>query len=166
VQGAADRFAAVATGSTTWGRTAENHERLAGCRAVLVCHDADEAGDRASSYWLSQLANARRWRPLWGDASELLQAGIDLERWLQLGFSTLSNAHGASEEDDLPAACTLCGAEVERYSPAGIAYCATHFPCKEVPQQAAMTKEQFTAIVERIAAVFAGGCTVHTDPPG
>jgi hypothetical protein len=56
-QGLADRFAVVATGSTTWGRTAENSSRLLQCRAVLLCHDADEAGDRASSYWLSQLAN-------------------------------------------------------------------------------------------------------------
>jgi hypothetical protein len=29
-----------------------------------------------------------------------------------------------------------------------------------------MTKEQFTAIVERITAVFPGGCTVYVDPPG
>jgi hypothetical protein len=166
VQGAAGRFAAVATGSTTWGRTAENRSRLLQCGTVLLCHDADEAGDRASAYWLSQLANARRWRPLWGDASELLQAGIDLERWLQLGFSSVSNGYQASEEDDLPTACAICGAEVERYSPAGIAYCAEHFPGKEVPRDISMTKEPFLAIVERIAAVFAGGCTVHRDPPG
>jgi hypothetical protein len=166
MQGAADRFTAVATGSTTWGRTAENSSRLLQCRTVLLCHDADEAGDRASSYWLSQLANARRWRPLWGDASELLQAGIDLQRWLQLGFSTMSNGNQASEEDDLPTACTVCGAEVERYSPEGVAYCAEHFPSDQVPQQAPMTKEQFLAIVERIAAVFPGDCTVYVAPPG
>jgi hypothetical protein len=29
-----------------------------------------------------------------------------------------------------------------------------------------MSHEQFIAIVERIAAVFAGGCTVHVDAPG
>ena len=29
-----------------------------------------------------------------------------------------------------------------------------------------MRSEQFLGIVERIAAVFAGGCTVHVDPPG
>jgi hypothetical protein len=166
MQGAADRFTAVATGSTTWGRTAENSSRLLQCRTVLLCHDADEAGDRASSYWLSQLANARRWRPLWGDASELLQAGIDLQRWLQLGFSSMRNAHEAGDEENLPTACTVCGAEVERYSPTGIPYCAQHFQVEEVPQPAPMTKEPFLGIVERIAAVFPGGCTVHVDAPG
>jgi hypothetical protein len=29
-----------------------------------------------------------------------------------------------------------------------------------------MSSEQFLAIVERIAAVFPGGCMLHTDPPG
>jgi hypothetical protein len=29
-----------------------------------------------------------------------------------------------------------------------------------------MTQEQFMGIVDRIAAVWPGGCTVHVDPPG
>jgi hypothetical protein len=29
-----------------------------------------------------------------------------------------------------------------------------------------MRSEQFMSIVEHIAAVFPGGCTVHMDPPG
>jgi hypothetical protein len=29
-----------------------------------------------------------------------------------------------------------------------------------------MTKEQFLAIVERLATVFPSGCTLHIDPPG
>jgi hypothetical protein len=29
-----------------------------------------------------------------------------------------------------------------------------------------MTKQHFLAVVDNIATVFAGGCTVHTDPPG
>jgi hypothetical protein len=40
------------------------------------------------------------------------------------------------------------------------------FQGSEVPQQAPMTKEEFLAIVERITAMFAGGCTVHGDAPG
>jgi hypothetical protein len=70
------------------------------------------------------------------------------------------------EQDDLPTVCSLCGAEVERYSPAGIAYCAEHFTGEELPPHAPMRSEQFMAIVERIAAVFPGGGTVHVDPPG
>jgi hypothetical protein len=73
---------------------------------------------------------------------------------------------GKSQQDDLPPAGTVCGAQGERYSPGGIATRAEHFPGEEGPGSAAMTKEQFTAIVERVAAVFPDGCTVHTDPPG
>ncbi len=47
----------------------------------------------------------------------------------------------------------------------GVAYCAEHFPSEEVLRAAPMSHEQFLAIVERMAAVFPGGCTVHTDPP-
>jgi hypothetical protein len=64
---------------------------------------------------------------------------------------------GNSQEDDLPTACIVCGAEVERYSPAGVAYCAQHFPDEEVSRAAAMTKEEFLAIAQRIAAAFPGG---------
>jgi hypothetical protein len=70
------------------------------------------------------------------------------------------------QSDELPQDSSLCRAEVECYSPEGIATRAEHFPGEEVPQAAAMSHEQFTAIVERIAAAFPDGCTVHTDPPG
>jgi hypothetical protein len=101
-------------------------------------------------------------------------AGLDLLHWLSAGLSlaqllSIAAAPTAAfqeEQDDLSAVCTICGAEVERYSPEGIAYCAEHFPGHEAGGSAPMTYEQFMAAVRRIAAVFPGGCTVHVDPPG
>jgi hypothetical protein len=80
--------------------------------------------------------------------------------------SSLPRADSLMSEDELPSRCTVCGTDVERYFPAGIASCAEHFPGEDSPSHAPMSSEQFMAIVERIAAVFAGGCTVHVDAPG
>jgi hypothetical protein len=115
-----------------------------------------------------------RWLPWAHDSNEMHLAGLDLQQWFSAGLAlaqlasiaTAPPAASQQDQEELSAACAICGAEVERYSPAGIAYCAEHFPSEEMPRATSMTKEQFTAIVERIAAVFAGGCTVHTDPPG
>jgi hypothetical protein len=71
-----------------------------------------------------------------------------------------------THKNELPQDSRLCGAEVERYSPEGIAYCAEHFPGEDVPRPTSMTHEQFMSVALRMAAVFPGGCTVHVDPSG
>ena len=71
-----------------------------------------------------------------------------------------------AQQEELASTCVVGGADVEHYSPEGIAYCEEHLPCEDMPSEATMTREQFMGIVERIAAVWPGGCTVHVDPPG
>jgi hypothetical protein len=88
------------------------------------------------------------------------------ERSVRMMAQAAPAASSPQDQDELSAVCTVCGAEVERSSPTGIAYCAEHLRGEEVPQHAPTSHEQFTAIVERIAAAFPGGCTVHVDPPG
>ena len=71
-----------------------------------------------------------------------------------------------AKQEELSSTCVVCGADVERYSPEGVAYCEEHLPREDTPSEVSMTHEQFMGIVLRIAAVFPGGCTVHVDPSG
>lgn len=77
---------AVATGSTHGARRTRWLARLAVASSVLVCYDADSAGDGAAAYWLGALPGARRWRPYWQDANAMAQDGADLRHWLALGL--------------------------------------------------------------------------------
>jgi len=78
---------AVATGSTHHARYPKWIARLSMCPLVLVAFDNDAAGDSAAKWWLDALPNARRWRPWFGDANNLLVAG-ELRRWIRVGLET------------------------------------------------------------------------------
>lgn len=82
IQTAGDLVVAVATGSTSGARRTRWIARLALASLVLVAFDADDKGDKAADYWLDVLPNARRWRPLWGDANAMAQGGADLRAWV------------------------------------------------------------------------------------
>ncbi len=86
-QCAGDLISPVATGSVTNGRRPAWIGKLALCPEVIVSFDADDAGNKASSWWLDVLDNARRWRPLWTDASAMAQDGVDLRSWIQAALS-------------------------------------------------------------------------------
>lgn len=81
-QEAGDLVAAAGTGSVTGSRRPRWIALLALAPMVLVSFDTDEAGETAADYWLSVLGNAKRWRPYWGDATEIAQSGADLRAWL------------------------------------------------------------------------------------
>jgi len=90
--------AVVATGSTSWGRNSSSIERLSRCIQVLVCYDADKAGDKASKYWLTSVSNARRWRPLYSDANDMLNGGVDIATWIKVGLETKPEVN---QEDEI-----------------------------------------------------------------
>ncbi len=80
---------AVALGSTTGARRVRWLSRLAPCPIVLVAtdHDPDPAkGEQAAQYWLQALPHARRWRPYLKDCAAMLQAGMDIEGWVDQGL--------------------------------------------------------------------------------
>lgn len=83
-------IAAVATGSTGGSRRIKWQSRLAMASTVLVAFDNDDdpnKGEKAASYWCDVLQhNARRWRPYFGDITDMWQAGIDLQDWLNAGL--------------------------------------------------------------------------------
>ncbi|HRX02711.1 MAG: toprim domain-containing protein [Caldilineaceae bacterium] len=87
VQGTGWKVAAVATGSTGGARNHRWLMRLATASVVLVAYDADEGGDKAAEYWLDSLPNARRWRPYWGDVSDMAKDGVDLAAWVSEGVA-------------------------------------------------------------------------------
>jgi Toprim-like len=91
----------IATGSTAWGFNERNIRLLASCEKVLICFDADRAGDKASERWLDRLSNALRWRPLWDDANDMAIDGVDVGEWLALGFEE-------SDQDASHQAALLC----------------------------------------------------------
>ncbi len=116
----------IATGSTSWGFNEKNIRLLASCEKVLICFDADRAGDKASERWLDRLSNAARWRPLWGDANDMAMDGIDVGEWLALGFEE----SGQDDQGRLPQAtllCTDCQWEVEHFTTEGQPYCQAHY---------------------------------------
>ena len=77
----------VATGSTSGARRVRWQARLRAASVVLVAFDAEDSGEKAVRYWTGSLPNAVRWRPYWGDVSEMLQDGADVRAWMMAGLS-------------------------------------------------------------------------------
>jgi len=93
-QVAGDLVSAVATGGTGGSRRARWMARLALCSVVLVSFDADDAGDQVRSWWLETLGNGKYWRPYFGDANAMLQAGADVRSWAAAGLASVNyNSH-------------------------------------------------------------------------
>lgn len=105
-QAAGDLVAAVATGSTSGARHLRWIARLALVPLVLIAYDADDPGEQAAAYWLDVLPNARRWRPFWQDTNAMMQDGVDLRAWIEVGlasaragytYSTRTKAEGEND---------------------------------------------------------------------
>jgi hypothetical protein len=89
-QVAGDLVAAVAAGTTTGARRVPWIARLATASLVLVAMDADAGGEEAAGYWLDVLRhNARRWRPLFDDPAAMLQVGLDVRGWVEVGLTVV-----------------------------------------------------------------------------
>jgi len=176
----------VATGATTRAR----RDRWLACMGlasrVLVAYDDDapdrngkRAGDEGAAYWVKALPHAFQWLPWAHDVNEMLQQGIDIRQWLGLGINIASVAMlpSASSEDPLQAAsetrltddnfsstCSISSAKAEFYSAHGIAYRGAH--CQERQGTLSSGYEQFMSVVNRIAAIFPGGCDITVLPTG
>lgn len=75
--------AVVATGTTQGGHTPRWIGLLARQEHALIAFDGEEKGDVAANWWVARLNNARRLRPLWKDANQMLQDGADLwNEWI------------------------------------------------------------------------------------
>lgn len=87
MQEAPDLLAAVATGSTGGARREPWLSRLAAAPCVLLAFDCDAngAGDMAAAWWLGDLPNAVRWRPLLHDANAMHVRGVSVRAWAATG---------------------------------------------------------------------------------
>ena len=160
IAGQCDVCPCVATGSTSWARSEESLSLLAGCSRVLVCFDNDQnnAGERASTYWLDELSNATRHRPYWNDANTLALAGVDIKAWLELAFTPEEVQE--PEEIEEPFLCSVCGMDgnttpddlIFEIDDTGKVFCPICWVKRQSPAApVAMTKEQFLSIAQQIA---------------
>lgn len=80
----------VATGSTTNGRLIKWVARLAAAKRVLVAYDNDDAGNKASEWWLEHLPNASRLAPCENDINDMLcKSRSSVLAWLRTAFETV-----------------------------------------------------------------------------
>lgn len=83
-----DLVAVVATGTTKGSHTPRWISLLARQERVLVAFDAErDKGDADAGWWTQRLGNARRLRPLWIDANQMLQDGVDLRGWISAALA-------------------------------------------------------------------------------
>lgn len=72
----------LATGGTTKARGNASLELLSQSHCVQIAFDADGSGDTAAQWWIDQLGNAERLRPIAHDVNEMLSSGDNLKFWI------------------------------------------------------------------------------------
>ena len=83
-----DLVAVVATGTTKGSHTPRWVSLLAQQERVLVAFDAErDKGDADARWWIERLGNAQRLRPLWNDANQMLQDGVDVREWISAALA-------------------------------------------------------------------------------
>jgi DNA primase len=76
------RVLGVATGSTMGGRRHKDIARLSLAGHVFVAYDTDEAGQKASEYWLSLLPNSSRLEPTAHDCGDMAKERQNFVKWI------------------------------------------------------------------------------------
>jgi DNA primase len=184
-----DMAAFVATGATTRARRDRWLARMGLASRVLVAYDDDapdrngkRAGDEGAAYWVKALSHAFPWLPWAHDVNEMLQQGIAIRQWLGLGMNIASAAmlpnassknplqvDAAAEArltgDNFSSTCSISSAKAEFYSANGRAY-RGGVDWQERPGALSSGYEQFMSVVNRIAAIFPGGCNITVLPTG
>ena len=93
-----DLVAVVATGTTKGSHTPRWISLLAQQERVLVAFDAErDKGDADAEWWTRRLGNAQRLRPLWNDANQMLQDGVDLREWVSVALAKPAARGNATE---------------------------------------------------------------------
>jgi DNA primase len=87
------RVVPVATGSTTGARWLRWAALLATANKVLIAFDDDDAGEKASSWWVQYLGNATRLIPEGHDVNDMLIKGISIPDWIMSVFPSEKTSH-------------------------------------------------------------------------
>lgn len=85
-QEAGDLLGVVAMGSASTKPDAAAWEHLRQAKLILVALDADQAGEKASIWWLEQFSQAKRWPvPIEKDPGDCFKT-VNLRAWLMAGL--------------------------------------------------------------------------------
>lgn len=96
-QEAGHLVAAAATGSGG-ARAMRWITRIALCAPILLGFDADQGGETPTAYWQAIFPKARRWPPLANDPAAMLQRGLSLHSWAQIGLAKIETMQRTREE--------------------------------------------------------------------
>lgn len=96
LQVAGDLVTPVATGSVSRARTQRWITALGTQdNPVLQSFDTDQAGEDGAAWWIAhyecsalRTSNIMRWKPAAHDCNDMLQAGMNIRRWLKFGLET------------------------------------------------------------------------------
>jgi Toprim-like len=92
--------AVVATGTTKGSHTPRWISVLAQQGRVFVAFDAErDKGDVDAQWWTRRLGNAQRLRPLWNDANQMLQDGVNLREWISAAIAKAAGSRVMSLEE-------------------------------------------------------------------
>lgn len=165
----------VATGGAGCAQSHKNVAQLARMPLVLVAFDADEAGDKAASWWLKRLRNAQRLRPALHDVNDMLVQGWNLHQWLLDAIQQAADPcpepapiTPAAEPPQAVEATPLPTTQDSRaVDEALLRLCASHNVVLADPASFAAfcysadpAKAHFATMLLRIAHVFPKGCTI------
>jgi hypothetical protein len=96
-----DLVVVVATGTTKGSHTPRWISLLAQQERVLVAFDAErDKGDVDAQWWTKRLGNAQRLRPLWHDANQMLQDGINLREWISAALESSATSMAMIPPDE------------------------------------------------------------------
>ena len=95
-----DLVAVVATGTTKGSHTPRWISLLAQQGRVFVAFDAErDKGDADAQWWTRRLGNAQRLRPLWNDANQMLQDGVNLREWISAALAKTAAPVGMPSDE-------------------------------------------------------------------
>jgi hypothetical protein len=104
-QEAGDLVGVIALGNAQARPDKEAMAALGNCKLILVALDSDNAGAKeAWQWWTKHFSTARRWPPIAKDPGEMLQQGINLRTWIEVGIDHYQAkiAEPEKEEIELP----------------------------------------------------------------
>jgi DNA primase len=95
-----DLVAVVATGTAKGSHTPRWISLLAQQGRVFVAFDAErDKGDADAQWWIERLGNAERLRPLWNDANQMHQDGVNLREWISAALAKTAAPVGMPSDE-------------------------------------------------------------------
>jgi len=83
-----DIVTTIALGSASIKPDTQTDSILQAAKLILISLDSDNAGEKASQFWLNTYSQAKRWMvPVGNDPSDAIQQGVNIRNWIIAGMS-------------------------------------------------------------------------------